>query len=213
MLLGVDRTVGEVDRLAEHVHHATERGRADGHRDRRARIDRLHAAAHAVGRLHRDGADAVLTEMLLDLHDDVDLVTAVACFGPDPHGTVDGRQVPALEFQIDDRADDLDDLADLLGCCSCCHMFVDPCAEKCLKRFRARHDLDDLSGDRGLTDLVHVERQMLQHVRRIARRGVHRGHLRGIERRVRFEQRAQGLHFDVSRDSVLNSSAGIGSYR
>ena len=31
-----------------------------------------HAAAHAVGRLHRDRADAVLAEMLLDLADDVD---------------------------------------------------------------------------------------------------------------------------------------------
>ena len=52
--------------------HAAERRRADRHRDRRAGVDRLHPALHAVGRLHRDGAHAVLAEVLLDLDDDVD---------------------------------------------------------------------------------------------------------------------------------------------
>ena len=77
-LLRVDRPIREVDRLAEHVHDAPERGRADRHRDRRAGVDDLHAAAHAVGRLHRDGAHAVLAEVLLDLRDDVDRVAGVA---------------------------------------------------------------------------------------------------------------------------------------
>ena len=36
----------------------------------------LHAAAHAVGRLHRDRAHAVLAEVLLDLADDVDRFAA-----------------------------------------------------------------------------------------------------------------------------------------
>ena len=52
--------------------HAAERRRADRHRDRRAGVDRLHAALHAVGRLHRDRAHAVLAEVLLDFGDDVD---------------------------------------------------------------------------------------------------------------------------------------------
>ena len=109
----LDRTIGEVDRLAEHVHDAAERRGADRHRDRRAGVDDLHAAAHAVGRLHRDGADAVLAEVLLDLADDVDGLAA----GPgreDPDRVVDGRQVPGLELDVDDRSDDLDDLADFL---------------------------------------------------------------------------------------------------
>ena len=59
--------IREVDRLAEHVEHAAERLRPDRHRDRRAEVDDLHAALHAVGRLHRDGAHAVLADVLLHL--------------------------------------------------------------------------------------------------------------------------------------------------
>ncbi len=70
-LLRLHRPIGEVDRLAEHVQHAAERLRADRHRDRRAGVDRRHAARQAVGRLHRDGAHAVLAEVLLDLDDDL----------------------------------------------------------------------------------------------------------------------------------------------
>ena len=74
-------------------------------------IDR-HAALHAVGRLHRDRAHAVLAEVLLDFGDDVDRLAAVAPSDDDAHGVVDRRQVPACELDVDDRADDLDDLAD-----------------------------------------------------------------------------------------------------
>ena len=75
-LLRLHRAIREVDRLAEHVQHAAERLRADRHRDRLAEIDRAHAALHAVGRLHRDRAHAVLAEMLLDFGDHVDLAGA-----------------------------------------------------------------------------------------------------------------------------------------
>ena len=71
-LLRLDRAIGKVDRLAEHVQHAAERLGPDRHRDRLAEVDRLHAALHAVGRLHRDRAHAVLAEVLLDFGDDVD---------------------------------------------------------------------------------------------------------------------------------------------
>ena len=58
-----------VDRVAEHVPEPAERHVADGHRDRRARVDHVGAAREAVGRVHRDGADAVVAEMLLHLRD------------------------------------------------------------------------------------------------------------------------------------------------
>ena len=67
-------SIGKVDRLAEHVQHASERLGADRHRDRAAEILGHHAALQAVGRLHRDRAHAVLSEVLLDLDDDVELV-------------------------------------------------------------------------------------------------------------------------------------------
>ena len=77
--LAVDRVVGldlghrlAVDRLAEHVPDAAERGRADRHHHRAAGVDGLHPALDAVGGRHRDGADDVALEVLLDLGGDVD---------------------------------------------------------------------------------------------------------------------------------------------
>ena len=67
-----DGPIREVDRLAEHVEHASERPGADRHRNRRTGIERVHAALQAVGRLHRHRAHAALAEMLLHFADDVD---------------------------------------------------------------------------------------------------------------------------------------------
>ncbi len=125
-LLGVDRPIREVDGLAEHVHDAPQRRRADRHRDRAPRVDDLHAAAHAVGRLHRDRAHPVLAEVLLDLRDDVDRGAGVAGARHDAHRVVDGGQLSPREFHVDDRPDDLDDLADFLcRCRCCCHNFAE----------------------------------------------------------------------------------------
>src|SRR5690606_5113759 len=57
----------------------------------------------------------------------------------------------------------------------------------------ARNDLDDLARDRGLPDLVHLEGQRFHHLARVARRRIHRRHLRGKERGIRLEQRSQHL--------------------
>ena len=113
-LLRLHRTVRKVDRLAEHVQHAAERLGADRHRDRLAEIDRLHAALHAVGRLHRDRAHAVLAEVLLDFGDDVERLAARLRRRDDAQRVVDCRQVSGLELDVDDRPDDLDDFADVL---------------------------------------------------------------------------------------------------
>src|SRR3954471_21124429 len=66
-----------------------------------------------------------------------------------------------------------------------------------LQRSRAGYHFDDLARDRRLSNLVHVERQLLDHVRRVARGGIHRGHLRGVERGVGIEERLEHLHLDV----------------
>jgi hypothetical protein len=75
-LLRLHRAIRIVHRLAEHVQHAAERLGAHRHRDRRAGVDDLHPAGHAVGGLHGHGAHAILTEVLLDLGDDVDRLDA-----------------------------------------------------------------------------------------------------------------------------------------
>ena len=114
------QTIAGMDsRLAEHVQHAAERGGTDGHLNRMAQIGDRHAALHAVGRLHRDRAHAVLAEVLLDLADDVQHGATALAVGDDAKRVVDFREVTGLELDVDDGADDLDDLADILfrhGC-------------------------------------------------------------------------------------------------
>ena len=76
-VLALDR-LALVDRLAEQVEDATERVLADRDGDRGAGVDDRVAAAQAVGGVHRDRADAVVAEVLLDLEGEVDRVAAVA---------------------------------------------------------------------------------------------------------------------------------------
>ena len=79
--------LAEVDRVAEQVEDASQRGLADGHRDRRAGVDHLEAARQAVGRVHRDRAHAVVAEVLLDLADEQLLLGARAdARQPPPRG-------------------------------------------------------------------------------------------------------------------------------
>src|SRR3546814_20871740 len=51
-----------VDRLADHVHDATKRFRADRHADLRAGVGDLLTPDKAVGAIHGGGADGVLAE-------------------------------------------------------------------------------------------------------------------------------------------------------
>ena len=87
----------------------------DRHRNRLAEIDRRHAALHAVGRLHRDRAHAVLAEVLLDFGDDVDRRRSPCRLGLDAERVVDFRQVAVLELDVDHRPDDLNDFADVFS--------------------------------------------------------------------------------------------------
>src|ERR687898_1077316 len=68
-----------------------------------------------------------------------------------------------------------------------------------LSSLRSRHDFDNLPRNRGLADLVHVERQPLDHFLRVARGAVHRLHARRMFGGRGFEQRALHLHGHVHR--------------
>ena len=61
-----------VDGLSDNVHHAAQGAAANGNGNRAAEIDGIHAAHHAVGRLHGDAAHAALAKMLLHFKDHVD---------------------------------------------------------------------------------------------------------------------------------------------
>ena len=95
-----------VDGLAEHVEEAAQRGRADGHGDRRAGVDDLGAARQAVGGVHGHGAHLVVAQVLLHLGDQVDRL-AVAV-DRDLQRVVDGRQLVG-KVSVDHGADDLHD--------------------------------------------------------------------------------------------------------
>jgi hypothetical protein len=85
--------------------------RPSGDRDRAARVGDLHAAGEAVGRVHRDRADAVVAEVLLHLADEHVLLAAV-----DRDRVVDLGQL-VREDGLDDDALDLLDAPDVLCCC------------------------------------------------------------------------------------------------
>ena len=98
-----------VDRIAGDVEEATERRGTDRHRDRLPGREHLHAAPQAVARVHRDGADPVVAQVLLDLGHELALVVA-----RDPERLVDLGQVTFLERHVQHRPDDLDDVAEVL---------------------------------------------------------------------------------------------------
>ena len=72
--LAGDLQVGVVQALAERVEHVALDLVADRHRDRAADVGDLLAADHAVGGLHGDGADQVVTQVLGDLQGQLALV-------------------------------------------------------------------------------------------------------------------------------------------
>ena len=83
---------------------------ADGHRDGAAGVADGHAADQAVGRVHGDGADGVLAEVLRDLEGEVVLGARDAGVRQ-LEGVQDLGQLAVGELDVDDGADDLDDLA------------------------------------------------------------------------------------------------------
>ena len=100
-----------VDRIAENVEDAPEGDFADRYRDRAAGVEHGNAAGEAVGRRHRDRADPVVAEVLLDLAGE-----RLQAFALDLDGVVDARQLARRELDVHDRSGDLDDSARRGGC-------------------------------------------------------------------------------------------------
>src|SRR3546814_6393809 len=96
-----------VDRLADHVHDATKRFRADRHADLRAGVGDLLTPDKAVGAIHGDGADGVLAEMLGDFENEA----VAAVVGLERR---QNRRKIIVERNVDDGADHLSDAADIV---------------------------------------------------------------------------------------------------
>ncbi len=107
--LGPDRA-GLVDRLTDDIHDAAERAFADRHLDRVASVAHLLAADQSLRRVHRNGADGVLAEVLRDLEDEPGAIVLRL-------ERVQDRRQMARELHVHHRADHLGDFT----CCLVCH--------------------------------------------------------------------------------------------
>ncbi len=96
-----------IDWFAEHIHHPAKRGPAHGNFNPFSQIVGLHAANHALDRLHRDRADASFAEVLLDLRRHVEWFRHRVAFARDAASVVDGWQMPRLKLNVHHRSDDL----------------------------------------------------------------------------------------------------------
>ena len=97
---------GHVEGITPHVPHVTEHALTDGDGDAAAGVVHDRAAGETVGRLHADGADATLAQLLGDLgeHRDglaVDDDVELQC-------RVQRRQRAPRELDVDDGAGDAD---------------------------------------------------------------------------------------------------------
>ncbi|KAF5035617.1 hypothetical protein DSECCO2_583690 [anaerobic digester metagenome] len=100
-----------VNGTPHHVHDATKRRLADRHHDGLAGVHRFHAAHETFGRVHGDGADDVVAEVLGNFADQLGRVAVVGVL--DVQRAQDVRQVAARELDVHDGADDLNDLANV----------------------------------------------------------------------------------------------------
>ena len=108
------RNVAEiVDRIADHVHDATQSSLTHRHADRPTRVSRFHSADHSVCWQHRNGAHAAFAEVLLDFRDNVDSIRYFETIGGNPQRLVDRRQVAFPNFNVDHRADNLHYFSDV----------------------------------------------------------------------------------------------------
>ena len=108
-LLNVQRGLLDVQRLAQGVPHVAERHVADGHGDRVTGVANLGATDQAVGRLHRDGAHDVVTDVLRDLEGQGPVLDiALAGVERDVHlqRVEEFRHLLGRELDVDDRTGD-----------------------------------------------------------------------------------------------------------
>ena len=97
-----------VDGLAQHVEDAAEGAFTHGHGDRCTGVNGFHAAHQTVGATHGNGTNPVITQKLLNLSGQGDVVTC-GVFPLDAQGVIDLGQFPGGKFHVQNRADHLTD--------------------------------------------------------------------------------------------------------
>jgi peptide chain release factor 1 len=131
--VGRDRALA-VDRLAQDVEDTAQRDLADRHGDRRPGVADRDAAGETVRGGHRDAADPVVAQVLLDLADE-----RLAALAEDLDRVEDRGQLACGELDVDHRTGDLDDPAGRFGSCGGgCHRGVSLLVSAAGRRSRSR---------------------------------------------------------------------------
>ena len=199
-----------VDRTAEHVHDAAECARADWHRDAGAGVLRLHAAAQAVRRAHRDRPHDAVAELLLHLESEALFDQLVGRVRIKNERVVDLRHVVARELDVHDCANALNDGSGGSGA----HRI----SSVLLFKFGRDQDTaaapptisDNLLGDAGLPRLVVDELQFLDYLLRIVRRRLHRYHARALLGSHVLSDRLVDQRFGVANQQRIDHRRRIG---
>ncbi len=116
-LLVLDRTK-LVDRVADHIHDASQRATAHGHGDRSVLVDGFHAAHHTIGGRHGDAAHASFAQMLLHFENHVDGAGHGKTVADHPHRFINRRQLAFGKLHVHRRARNLNYMSYVF-----CHMF------------------------------------------------------------------------------------------
>ena len=97
-----------VDGLTQHVEDAAEGAFAHGHGNRCTGVDGFHAAHQTVGATHGNGTNPVITQKLLNLSGQGDVI-ACGVFPDNAQSVIDLGQFPGGKFHVQNRADHLTD--------------------------------------------------------------------------------------------------------
>ena len=153
-----------INRLTDHVQDSAQRAGAHRHGNASTRVNHFGATHQTVRGVHRDAAHGALTQMLRHFQDkrlDADL----------QRQRVHDRGQLGGELNVHHGTKHLRHLTNIILHGS----------DSFLKRFSARDDFNQLSGDVGLTCPVVIQRKLIDHVARIARGVIHGSHLATIE--------------------------------
>ena len=186
ILVGLNRTL-LIDGVTGDIEDTAHDGFTHGHRNRLTLINHRLAPLKAFGGAHGDGANPVSAEVLLHLKRE----TGGGAAG---RREVDGERVvdrgeSSGELHVDDGTDDLDDL-------SCVHFRERSVAH----RHGGAGNFEKFLGDVRLTELVVLERQVLDELLGVVGGALHGNHARRVLRSLRLQKHLIHLIVQVVRE-------------
>ncbi len=96
-----------IDRRSDHVHHASQRAAAHGHRNRAALVNGFHATHHTLGRFHGNAAHAAFAQVLLHLQNHADWVGHCETVADNFQRLINRRHSALDKLHVDGRTGNL----------------------------------------------------------------------------------------------------------